>query len=88
DGPKFDFIITVCDDAARETCPVWPSQPLSAHWGVEDPAAVDGDDDAKRRAFLRAFTTLQRRIDLFLNLPMDKLDKLALKQQLDSIGHA
>lgn len=85
-APKLDFIITVCDDAAGEVCPMWPGQPVTAHWGVEDPAAAEGDNETKRKAFLRAFTTLQRRIDLFLSLPLEKLDRLALKQQLDSIG--
>lgn len=86
DAPKLDFVFTVCDDAAGEVCPVWPGQPVTAHWGVEDPAAVEGDEETKHKAFLRAFTTLQRRLDLFLALPLEKLDKLALKQQLDSIG--
>jgi len=86
DAPKLDFVFTVCDNAAGEVCPVWPGQPVTAHWGVEDPAAVEGDEDSKRKAFLRAFTTLQRRLDLFLALPLEKLDRLALKQQLDSIG--
>jgi arsenate reductase len=88
DSPKFDFIFTVCDDAAGEACPVWPGRPVTAHWGVEDPATVEGDDETKRKSFLRAFTTLQRRIDLFLALPLEKLDRLALKRQLDSIGKA
>jgi len=86
DSPKFDFIFTVCDDAAGEVCPVWPGQPVTAHWGVEDPATVEGDDETKRKALLRVFTILQRRLDLFLALPLKKLDRLALKQQLDSIG--
>ena len=86
DAPKLDFVFTVCDDAAGEVCPVWPGQPVTAHWGVEDPAKVEGDDETKHKAFLRAFTTLQRRLDLFLSLPLEKLDKLALKAQLDSIG--
>jgi len=86
DSPRLDFVFTVCDDAAGEVCPIWPGQPVSAHWGVEDPAAVEGNDESKRKAFLRVFTTLQRRIDLFLSLPLDKLDRLALKQRLDSIG--
>ena len=85
-APKLDFVFTVCDDAAGEVCPVWPGQPVTAHWGVEDPAAVEGDDEAKHKAFLRAFTTLQRRLDLFLALPLDKLDRLALKHRLDEIG--
>jgi len=85
-APKFDFVFTVCDAAAGEVCPVWPGQPVTSHWGVEDPAAVDGDVETQRKAFLRAFTTLRRRVDAFLSLPLEKLDKLALKQQLDSIG--
>ena len=85
-APKLQYIFTVCDDAAGEMCPVWPGQPVTAHWGVEDPAAVEGDEETKRQAFMRAFTTLQRRLDLFVSLPLEKLDKLALKEQLDSIG--
>jgi arsenate reductase len=87
-APRLDYVFTVCDNAAGEVCPVWPGQPVTAHWGVEDPAAVTGDDDEKRRAFLRAFTTLKRRIELFLALPHGKLDKLALKQRLDDIGRS
>ena len=86
DGPALDFVFTVCDDAAGEVCPIWPGQPITAHWGVEDPAAVEGDDEAKRKAFLRAFTTLRRRIELFLSLPHGKMDKLALSQRLNAIG--
>ncbi len=86
DSPRLDFVFTVCDNAAGETCPLWPGQPVTAHWGVEDPAAVEGDDETKRKAFLRAFTTLQRRLDFFFALPLDRIDKLALKQRLDSIG--
>ena len=69
-APQLDFIFTVCDSAAGEACPLWPGQPVSAHWGVEDPAAVEGDDEAKRRAFFRAFNRLQHRIQLFLSLPV------------------
>lgn len=87
-APQLDFVFTVCDNAAGETCPVWPGQPVTAHWGVEDPAAVIGDDDEKRRAFLRAFTTLKRRIELFLALPHGKLGRLALKKRLDDIGRS
>lgn len=86
DAAGLDFVFTVCDDAAGEVCPIWPGQPVTAHWGVEDPAAVDGDDEAKRKAFLRAFTTLRRRIELFLSLPLGKMDKLALSQRLNAIG--
>ena len=87
-APALDYIFTVCDNAAGETCPVWPGQPVSVHWGVEDPAAVEGTDEEKRRAFVRALTTLQRRIELFLSLPHGKLDKLALRRQLDEIGRS
>jgi arsenate reductase (thioredoxin) len=87
-APPLDFVFTVCDDAAGEVCPIWPGQPITAHWGVADPAAVQGDDESKRRAFLNAFTTLRRRIDLFLNLPHGKLDKLALSQRLHQIGQS
>jgi arsenate reductase (thioredoxin) len=86
DAPRLDFVFTVCDDAAGEVCPVWPGQPVTAHWGVEDPAAADGDDEAKRKAFLSAFATLRRRIELFLSLPHGKIDKLALAQRLSAIG--
>ena len=85
-APELDFVFTVCDDAAGETCPLWPGQPITAHWGVEDPAAVEGDDEAKRKAFLKAFTTLRRRIELFLSLPHGKIDKHALGQRLSAIG--
>ena len=81
-----DFVFTVCDNAAGEACPVWPGTPVTAHWGVEDPAAVQGSDDDKRKAFLNAYTQLQRRIALFLNLPFDKLAKLSLQSRLDDIG--
>jgi arsenate reductase len=85
-APQIDFIFTVCDSAAAEVCPVWPGHPLAAHWGVPDPAAVEGSDEQKRRAFKDAFTALSRRIDLFLALPMGKLEGLALKKKLDEIG--
>lgn len=85
-APPLDFVFTVCDNAAGEVCPLWPGQPVTAHWGVEDPAAVEGTDEDKRKAFVRALTTLQRRIELFLSLPHGKLDKLALKRRLDEIG--
>lgn len=85
-APQMDFVFTVCDNAAGEVCPLWPGQPVSAHWGVEDPAAAQGTDEQKRRAFLHAFSVLQNRIQLFANLPLDRLDRLALKQQLSDIG--
>ena len=87
-APQLDFVFTVCDNAAGEMCPVWPGQPISAHWGIEDPAAAEGSEDDKRKAFFHAFNFLQRRISLFLALPLDKLDRVALKQKLDSIGHS
>ena len=86
DAPSMDFIFTVCDNAAGETCPYWPGQPMTAHWGVPDPAAVQGPDDLKRRAFLDAFLTLRRRIELFASLPIDKLDRLALHERMRKIG--
>ncbi|MCW5593468.1 MAG: arsenate reductase ArsC [Burkholderiales bacterium] len=85
-APEFDFIFTVCDSAAAETCPVWPGHPMSAHWGIPDPAAVEGDDETKRRAFRDAFSRLQRRISLLVNLPVQSLDKLSLQKQLSDIG--
>jgi arsenate reductase len=85
-APKMDFVFTVCDNAAAEPCPYWPGQPMTAHWGVPDPAAVEGSDEDKRRAFSRAFSALSARINLFINLPMDKLDRLAIRKELDDIG--
>jgi arsenate reductase len=85
-APRMNFVFTVCDNAAGEVCPVWPGQPVSAHWGIEDPAAVRGTDEDKRRAFLKAFTQLTTRINLFLNLPLEKLDRMSLKAKLDEIG--
>jgi len=87
-APALDFVFTVCDNAAGEACPVWPGQPVSAHWGIPDPAAVEGSDDDKRRAFLDAFVILRRRIELFTSLPIGKLDKLALQSRLREIGKA
>ncbi|MDP3835271.1 MAG: arsenate reductase ArsC [Hydrogenophaga sp.] len=86
DAPHMDFVLTVCDKAAGEICPVWPGQPMSAHWGVEDPASVKGDETVARRAFSDAFMVLSRRIALLTVLPIDKLDKLALNKELSSIG--
>jgi protein-tyrosine-phosphatase len=85
-APRLDFVFTVCDSAAGEVCPVWPGQPISAHWGIQDPAAVQGSDEQKRKAFLKAFTELSTRINLFMSLPVDKLDRLVLKHKLDQIG--
>ena len=84
DAPQMDFIITVCDNAAGETCPIWPGHPLTAHWGIEDPAAVEGD--AQRDAFLTALRYMRNRISLLLNLPINALDELSLKTRLAAIG--
>lgn len=86
EAPDLDFVFTVCDNAAGEVCPVWPGQPMTAHWGISDPAAVQGSDDAKRRAFLKAFSELSARINLFMSLPIGKLDRLVLQKKLDEIG--
>jgi arsenate reductase len=85
-APKLDFVLTVCDNAAKEACPVWPAQPMTAHWGVPDPAAVRGSQAEIERAFRDAFLILDRRISLFLSLPLKTLDRLALKRELDNIG--
>lgn len=85
-APRMDFVITVCDRAAGEICPVWPGQPVTAHWGVPDPAAVEGDPGAIRQAFRDTHRLLESRIKLFTALPLDKLDRLAMKQRLDEIG--
>jgi arsenate reductase len=85
-APPMDFIITVCDNAAGEVCPVWPGQPITAHWGFEDPAAVDGSDDEKRRAFEKTFRQITNRVQLFVNLPLTMLDKTAIKRELQAIG--
>jgi arsenate reductase (thioredoxin) len=85
-APALDFVITVCDNAAQEVCPVWPGQPVTAHWGVPDPAVVQGTEEEIKNAFRSAFFLLDRRIDLLLNLPLDKLDRLALKREVEKIG--
>ena len=85
-APELDFVFTVCDNAAGEVCPMWPGQPMTAHWGVEDPAAVEGSDEVKRRAFLSAYAQLQHRINMFANLPLDRIDRLSLRRKLDDIG--
>jgi arsenate reductase (thioredoxin) len=86
-APVMDFVITVCDKAAGESCPVWPGQPMTAHWGVEDPASTVGTDAEKVKAFWDAFMKLHRRISMLLSLPMDKLDRLSLHKALQKIGH-
>ena len=83
-APPFDFIFTVCDDAAGETCPVWPGHPMTAHWGIEDPAAVEGE--GQNRAFRSAYHALQRRIGLFLSLPFESIDQMSLQSKLREIG--
>jgi arsenate reductase len=85
-APAMDFILTVCDNAAGEACPVWPGKPVTAHWGVPDPAAVEGSDEDKRSAFRNAATTLRRRIELIAGLPVEKLDRLSIQANLAGIG--
>jgi protein-tyrosine-phosphatase len=85
-APKLDFVFTVCDNAAGEVCPVWPGQPMTAHWGIPDPAAVEGSDEDKRRAFADASRTLLNRIRIFASLPLSKLDRLSLQRKLDELG--
>ena len=87
-APPLHYVFTVCDNAAGETCPLWPGQPITAHWGVADPAAVQGSDEEKRKAFLSAFTQLSTRIRLLLNLPFEKLERHSLEKQLRAIGRA
>ena len=85
-APALDFVFTVCDKAAGETCPVWPGQPMTAHWGVPDPAEAQGSDEQKRKAFFAAFNQLRNRISLFVSLPFHKLDRMSLQRDLDAIG--
>jgi arsenate reductase (thioredoxin) len=85
-APKLDFVFTVCDNAAKEVCPIWPGQPMTAHWGVPDPAAVAGTPEQIERAFRDAYMMLDRRISLFLCLPLASLDSLAIKREVDRIG--
>ena len=85
-APKLDFAFTLCDDAANEACPVWPGQPMTAHWGLPDPAAVEGTDAEKHLAFADTYRMLNNRISIFISLPMNSLDKLALQKRLDEIG--
>jgi arsenate reductase len=86
DAPKMDFVFTVCDNAAKEVCPLWPGQPMTAHWGVPDPAAVTGTPEQIERAFREAFMILDRRITLFLCLPLASLEKLAIQKEINQIG--
>jgi len=86
DAPQMSFVFTVCDNAANEVCPYWPGQPMTAHWGIPDPAAVKGTPEEIERAFRDAFSMLDRRISLFLSLPLATLDSLAIKKEIDSIG--
>jgi arsenate reductase len=86
DAPRLDFVFTVCDNAANEVCPIWPGQPLTAHWGIPDPAAIKGTPEQLEKAFRDAFFLLDRRISLFLSLPLATLDRFALKKEIDSIG--
>jgi arsenate reductase len=88
DAPKMDFVITVCDNAAGEVCPMWPGQPITAHWGFEDPAAVTGEDAIKRRAFDKIFHQIMNRVQLFVNLPLKTLDAQSIKREMDNIGHS
>ncbi len=85
-APHLDFVFTVCDNAAGEVCPIWPGQPMTAHWRIEDPAAVEGSDEEKRSAFSTASRLLQNRISLFTNLRFARLDEMAIKRKLDEIG--
>jgi arsenate reductase len=87
DGLELHFVFTVCDNAAKEVCPVWPGQPMTAHWGVPDPAAVEGTPEQIERAFRDAFIMLDRRISLFLALPLSSLDKLVIQKRIEDIGH-
>ncbi|MFP5226323.1 MAG: arsenate reductase ArsC [Acidobacteriota bacterium] len=87
-APKLDFVFTVCDNAAKEQCPYWPGQPMTAHWGIPDPAAVKGTDDEVARAFRDAFVILDRRIGLFLALPLHTLEQLAIRHEIDRIGRS
>ncbi|HEX6549945.1 MAG TPA: arsenate reductase ArsC [Gammaproteobacteria bacterium] len=86
DAPQMDFVFTVCDQAANEACPYWPGRPMTAHWGIPDPAAVEGSDAEMRKAFRDALMVLSRRIELFTALPLDKLDTLAIQKQIKQIG--
>jgi protein-tyrosine-phosphatase len=86
DSPPLDFVFTVCDQAAGEVCPAWPGQPMTAHWGVEDPAAFEGPEDKQRELFRRVYFLLDNRLKIFTSLPLEKLDRLSLQKRLDQIG--
>ena len=85
-APTMDFVFTVCDDAAAEVCPVWPGQPMTAHWGIPDPVAFDGPEEDQRRAFFTAYSQLAQRLSIFVNLPLSSLNRIALQRKLDDIG--
>ena len=87
-APPLDFVFTVCDKAAGETCPVWPGRPVKAHWGIADPVAIEGTDSEKRQAFLNAFRDLSQRIRIFTSLPLRSLDRIRLQQRVDAIGRS
>lgn len=87
-APKFDFVFTVCDQAAKEVCPVWPGHPMTAHWGVPDPAAAHGTRDEIQRAFREAYIALERRISLFLSLPLASIDRMAIQTEIERIGRS
>jgi arsenate reductase (thioredoxin) len=86
DAPQLDFVFTVCDNAAKESCPIWPGQPMTAHWGVPDPAAAEGNEAEKRFAFADALRMLTNRINIFVSLPLESLDRLTLQRRLEAIG--
>ena len=86
DAPKMDFVITVCDNAANEICPIWPGTPIMAHWGFEDPAALEATDDEKRELFKKVFHQIRSRVDIFSQLPLNNLNQLAIKHEMDKIG--
>jgi len=86
DAPELHFVFTVCDQAAGEVCPVWPGQPMTAHWGLPDPAAVEGDEAVREKAFLDTFITMKRRIQLMLSLPLASLDRMAIQKEIKGIG--
>jgi arsenate reductase len=88
EAPRMDFVFTVCDNAAAEVCPVWPGQPMTAHWGIADPAAVEGDEVTRMMAFRQALRELEHRVDIFANLPLASLDRLKLQDRLDAIGRS